>query len=106
MRTNDRVKCGVPDMVVRSALGLAIILALSLLTGCQEGLSTHSWSVQLKGSETLRPLLTICAEDFMSRQPDIDVIVQGGGSGVGIAALLHGMVDVAMASRELTAQEL
>jgi ABC-type phosphate transport system substrate-binding protein len=25
------------------------------------------------------------AEDFMSRRPHIDVIVQGGGSGVGIA---------------------
>jgi phosphate transport system substrate-binding protein len=60
--------------------------------------------VQLKGSETLRPLLTMCAEDFMSRRPHIDILVQGGGSGMGIAALLHGMVDVAMASRELTAE--
>lgn len=60
--------------------------------------------MQLKGSETLRPLLTMCAEDFMSRRPHIDILVQGGGSGMGIAALLHGMVDVAMASRELTAE--
>ena len=75
------------------------------MTGCQERLPTYTGSVQLKGSETLRPLLTMCAEDFMARRPHIDVMVQGGGSGVGIAALLHGMVDVAMASRELTAKE-
>ena len=94
-----------PEMGVRWALGLGIILVLSLLTSCQERLPTSTGSVQLKGSETLRPLLTMCAEDFMSRRPHIDVMVQGGGSGVGIAALLHGMVDVAMASRELSAKE-
>ena len=38
----------------------------------------------------------------MTRRPHIDVIVQGGGSGMGIAALLHGMVDIGMASRELS----
>jgi len=32
-------------------------------------------------------------------------MVQGGGSGPGIAALLHGTVDIAMASRELSDQE-
>ena len=105
MRTNGLIHSAVPDMGVRWAAGLAIILVLSLLTSCQEKLPTSTGSVQLKGSETLRPLLTMCAEDFMSRRSHIDVIVQGGGSGVGIAALLHGMVDVAMASRELSAKE-
>jgi phosphate transport system substrate-binding protein len=62
-------------------------------------------SVQLKGSETLRPLLTMCAEDFMARHPHIDVMVQGGGSGTGIAALLQGTVDIGMASRALSDKE-
>src|SRR5258708_34429976 len=47
----------------------------------------------------------MCAEDFMARHPHIDVMVQGGGSGTGIAALLHGTVDIAMASRELSDKE-
>jgi hypothetical protein len=105
MWTNDLIQSDVPGMGVQVALGLAMILMFSLLTSCQESLPTQTASVQLKGSETLRPLLTMCAEDFMSRRPHIDILVQGGGSGMGIAALLHGMVDVAMASRELTAKE-
>jgi phosphate transport system substrate-binding protein len=45
------------------------------------------------------------AEDFMTRRPQVDVIVQGGGSGTGIAALLHGTADIGMASRELSEKE-
>ena len=105
MRTNGHIHNAVPRRGVRWATGLAMMLVLGLLTSCQEKLPMSTGSVQLKGSETLRPLLMMCAEDFMSRRPHIDVIVQGGGSGVGIAALLHGMVDVAMASRELSTKE-
>lgn len=41
----------------------------------------------------------------MSRNPPADIIVKGGGSGDGIAALLHGIVDVAMTSRKLSSRE-
>jgi phosphate transport system substrate-binding protein len=47
----------------------------------------------------------MCAEDFMTRHPHIDVMVQGGGSGAGIAALLQGTADIGMASRELSDKE-
>jgi phosphate transport system substrate-binding protein len=93
------------DACTLRALGLAVALVVSLLGGCQEGITTQAGSVQLKGSETLRPLLTWCAEDFMTRQPHIDVMVQGGGSGTGISALLHGTVDIGMASRKLSDKE-
>jgi phosphate transport system substrate-binding protein len=49
--------------------------------------------------------VTACAEDFMTHNPQADVIVKGGGSGDGVAALLHGITDIAMASRELTQRE-
>jgi phosphate transport system substrate-binding protein len=62
-------------------------------------------SVQVVGSESMRPSVTACAEDFMTRNPQADVIVRGGGSGDGVAALLHGITDIAMASRELTQWE-
>ena len=87
------------------ALEFALVLLVSLLSGCQGQSPPQAGSVQLKGSETLRPLLTMCAEDFMARNPHIDVMVQGGGSGAGIAALLQGTVDIGMASRELSDKE-
>jgi len=62
-------------------------------------------SVQVVGSESMHPSVTACAEDFMTKNPQADVIVKGGGSGDGVAALLHGIADIAMASRELTQRE-
>jgi phosphate transport system substrate-binding protein len=45
------------------------------------------------------------AQKFMTANPDVQVAVKGGGSGVGIAALLNKTVDVADASRELKDEE-
>jgi phosphate transport system substrate-binding protein len=105
MPGNSLIHRRVPDTRTWRTLGLTVILVMGLLTSSQERVSPQTGSVQLKGSETLRPLLTMCAEDFMARRPHVDVIVQGGGSGTGIAALLHGMVDVAMTSRQLSDKE-
>ena len=58
--------------------------------------------MQIVGSETMRPVVTACAEEFMTRNPQADIIVKGGGSGDGIAALLHGIVDIGMTSRDLS----
>jgi phosphate transport system substrate-binding protein len=70
-----------------------------------ENLGASVGSVQVVGSESMHPSVTACAEDFMTRNPQADVIVKGGGSGDGVAALLHGITDIAMASRELTHRE-
>ncbi|MDZ4839525.1 MAG: PstS family phosphate ABC transporter substrate-binding protein, partial [Bacteroidota bacterium] len=43
--------------------------------------------------------------DFMLINKDMSVSVVGGGSGVGIAALLDGTTDIAMSSRELKLDE-
>jgi phosphate transport system substrate-binding protein len=65
----------------------------------------ESGSVQVLGSESMRPAATACAEDFMTKNPRADIVVRGGGSGDGVAALLHGIVDIGMTSRELTQRE-
>jgi phosphate transport system substrate-binding protein len=46
-----------------------------------------------------------CAEEFMTRHPQADIVVKGGGSGDGIAAVLHGIVDIGMASRDISRRE-
>jgi ABC-type amino acid transport substrate-binding protein len=75
---------------------------MSVMGGCVETAPQHTGSVLIKGSETMQPLVAMCAEDFMSKHPQVDVMVQGGGSGTGIAALFDGTVDIGMASRDLT----
>jgi phosphate transport system substrate-binding protein len=84
---------------------LAAAGAILYFGGAAQNAASLSGSVQVVGSETMRPAVTACAEDFMTRNPQADVIVRGGGSGDGMAALLHGMTDVGMASRELSQRE-
>ena len=62
-------------------------------------------TAQIVGSETMRPLIAACAEAFMATKPQADIIVGGGGTADGIAAILHGIGDIAMASRRLNDSE-
>jgi phosphate transport system substrate-binding protein len=50
-------------------------------------------------------LVQAWAEHYRSDHPDVSVDVSGGGSGVGIASLIDGIVEVAASSREITADE-
>jgi phosphate transport system substrate-binding protein len=84
---------------------LAGVGAFLYFGGFGENAASQAGSVQAVGSESMRPSVTTCAEEFMMRNPQTDVIVKGGGSGDGVAALLHGIADIAMASRELTQRE-
>jgi phosphate transport system substrate-binding protein len=46
------------------------------------------------------------AEEYKKVAPDVDVEVSGGGSGVGIAALEKGTIDIANASRNMKPEEI
>jgi phosphate transport system substrate-binding protein len=61
--------------------------------------------VQVKGSDTLVNLVQILAEEYMERSPDAAIAVTGGGSGVGIAALINGTVDITDHSRPMKPKE-
>ena len=86
-------------------IGLGALAALFYFSSGAENAALQSGSVQVAGSETMRSVVTACAADFMTRNPQADVIVKGGGSGDGIAALLHGLVDIGMTSRDLSRRE-
>lgn len=75
-----------------------ILLALSLY-------SSVNFAQKLKGSDTVLPLAQKEAENFMKSNKAAKVIVTGGGSGVGLAALVDGTTDVAMASRKMKLSE-
>jgi len=59
---------------------------------------------KIKGSDTVLPLAQKEAEQFMKKNKT-SVTVIGGGSGVGIAALLEGTTDIAMSSRKIKFDE-
>ena len=62
--------------------------------------------IENKGSDTIVNLALAWAEQYQSLHPDISISVTGGGSGTGIAALINGTVNIANASRKISADEL
>ncbi|MFA7600581.1 MAG: phosphate ABC transporter substrate-binding protein, partial [Bacteroidales bacterium] len=60
---------------------------------------------RIKGSDTVLPLAQKESESYMKARPGTKVTVTGGGSGVGIAALINGTTDIAMASRNMKFDE-
>ena len=71
-------------------LAFSILLTFCLQAACH--------AQRIKGSDTLLPLTQELAEIYLDEHPDAEVIVTGGGSGVGIAALPENTTDIAMAS--------
>ncbi len=61
--------------------------------------------VTVKGSDTMVILAGRWAEQYMNKTPGAIVQVTGGGSGVGIAALINGTTDIATASRPMKDDE-
>jgi phosphate transport system substrate-binding protein len=98
---------GLARIALFAALAVVVVVLGTLyLSNELDSSPALSGSVQVVGSESMRPVVAACAEDFMSRNPQADIIVKGGGSGDGLAALLHGLADIGMASRELSSREL
>ena len=62
-------------------------------------------SITLKGSDTLLILGQKWAEIYMKNNPGTVIQVTGGGSGVGISALINGTTDIAQASRPMKEKE-
>ena len=73
-----------------------------VLTCAALGLSVaaHAQDIVVNGSTTVLPVMQKAAESFMAANPDIKLVISGGGSGNGIKALGEKQCDVAMSSRD------
>jgi len=78
----------------------SLFFALFLLVN-----SAHAQTIKIKGSETLLPLAERWAQVYAKKKPAIHLAVSGGGSSVGLSALLKGETDVAEASRPVNDAE-
>ena len=61
--------------------------------------------IQVGGSTTVLPIVTVAAERFHRQHPDIRITVNAGGSGVGVHGAGSGQLDIGMASRAISLQE-
>ncbi len=86
---------GIVNVSQRFLASIVLVLALS----CSD--TEARKALTIKGSTTVLPVVQIGAEVFMERHPGVDISVQGGGSGVGIASLIDGTTHIATSSRKI-----
>jgi len=92
---------------------IAALTAITILTaGCSSksnnGTGTDkglSGSLRIGGSTTVLPLAQAAAEEFMAKNPNVKVEVQGTGSSEGITGLTERTLDIGNSSRELKPEE-
>lgn len=94
---------------------LTLLAATVLVSSCNESTTTTnptttsselSGSFSIIGSNTVTPLTTVWAEEFMKMHPKVNIAVSGPGSGAGIAALINGTTDICQASRTIKQTEI
>lgn len=89
---------------VKLTLVVGVFIVLACLCACKT--RTKDLIIQIKGSDTMVNLVQGWAETYKSIAPTVTVEVSGGGTGVGIAALIRGTVDFASCSREIHTDEI
>ena len=87
-------------IILPVAVVVALVIAIVTLGG------GGGSSIKIIGSNTVTPLSSVWAEEFMDTNPDVSVAVSGPGSGVGIAALINGTTDICQASRTIKQSEI
>jgi phosphate transport system substrate-binding protein len=90
----------------------AVVLALAAGAACKKKAdgqggtgSGAKQAIQNIGSDTMVNLAQAWAEAYAKVAPNVSVEVSGGGSGVGIAALISKTADIANSSRHLEPEE-
>lgn len=61
--------------------------------------------IKIKGSDSMLQLTENLAEEYMKLYPGISIYVSGGGTSVGVKALIKNEIDICTASRNLKPEE-
>lgn len=80
-------------------------LLIPMLALALAGTSLAGKAITIKGSDTMVILNQRWAENYMNNHPGAVVQVTGGGSGVGISALINGTTEICASSREMKDSE-
>jgi phosphate transport system substrate-binding protein len=88
---------------MKKLLVVLILFSLCVLAGTigSDPASAQGRSITIKGSDTMVILGQKWAETYMKKNPGANIQVTGGGSGVGLAALINGTTDIAESSRPM-----
>lgn len=88
-------------MTVRKELA-GLLAAGLILTGCGGGADR---TVSVEGSTAMVRVMAALQEAYCERHPEVRINISGTGSGAGIEAVLSGVSEIGLSSRDLTAEE-
>lgn len=80
-----------------------VLIAIAVFTNCT--VTAQKVVCKIKGSDTVLPLSQKEAENYMKKNPGSSITVTGGGSGVGLSAIMSGTTDIAQSSRAMKMDE-
>lgn len=88
---------------MKRIIATVAVIALSLVIGTAASTpaSAQGRNISIKGSDTMVLLGQRWAETYMKKNPGSTIQVTGGGSGVGLSALINGTTDIAESSRPM-----
>lgn len=81
------------------------VLVVGAFTGCSKSTVKEKVNISINGSTTVFPIAQKASEVYMNKHPNVNITVEGTGSGNGIAALIDGICDIASSSREVKQSE-
>ena len=85
---------------------IIVISVLALSLGLVSGPVGAKTFLQVKGSDTEVNVVQRLAENYMKKDANTSIAVTGGGSGVGIAAIINKTTDLANSSRPMKDSEI
>lgn len=88
-------------MIFKTSQIPLLLCIVFVLSACHKKESIH-----ISGSTTVLPVISKAAEQFRQKHPDLNIIVNSGGSGVGINQLGEGQIAIGMISRDVTDEEI
>jgi phosphate transport system substrate-binding protein len=90
----------------RASAAITAVLLLAAVAAPQAADKPVKGRISISGAWALYPMTLKWAEEFKKLQPGIQIDVQAGGAGKGIADTLAGMVDIGMVSRDIQPIEI
>ena len=87
------------------ALAAATVLAVTALAGCAQNPRKMSGTVSSDGSTSMEKVITALGEAFENQNSGVTFTYNPTGSGTGIQAVLDGVCDIGLSSRDLKDEE-
>ncbi|AUB55733.1 phosphate-binding protein [Methanobacterium subterraneum] len=86
---------------------IGIIIAIIVIVGAYFALagSGGQEKITIVGSTSVQPVAEQLATEYMKKNPDVKITVQGGGSSVGIKSVQDGTANIGTSSKSLKANE-